>query len=414
MPTLQISSINEADVVIDGCRFHDNNSSAPDVWNSIFQIGPFDDVHSQRLGIEISNSAFYNNHQSNSSFMAIVHALNDTTYIRNCTFAGNSGGSAALSVLGNAVLENNVFWNTQLPKEVIVYYGSDSGTSSRAEFSNNCIRGGQNGVYNMSPQNQVIWHLNNTAADPLFDMSGNAPYRLSAASPLIDAGMDMAYAATSTDAGANERYYDGDGNGTADIDIGAYEYQPVYAPANLVGEVWQQTVYLSWQMPVPERSLIGYRVYRDNAIYADILDPGQNQFRDYSPVNDTLSYYVVALYGNVESNPTNSVTVIVSGVGNEDELAPGLIGKLSISPNPFSDIAVIGYGLNKQSEVELKIYNLKGQLVRTLYKGSQSKGEQALAWEGCDDTGRHVGSGIYLLQLKLDGKAQRAMKLVKF
>ncbi|HPM05082.1 MAG TPA: FlgD immunoglobulin-like domain containing protein, partial [Candidatus Cloacimonas sp.] len=129
--------------------------------------------------------------------------------------------------------------------------------------------------------------------------------------------------------------------------------------------------------------------------------------------NDTLSYYVVALYGEVESEPTNSVTVIVSGVANSDETMIPVIGRVSVSPNPFSDLAVISYELGKDSVVELKLYNLKGQLVRTLHQGSQSKGFQTLAWEGCDDSGRHVASGIYILQLSLDGKAVKRVKLVK-
>jgi len=414
MPTLRIDSINEADVLIDGCRFHDNNSTAPDVWNSIFQIGPYDDVHSERLEIEISNSAFYNNHQSNSSFMAKATALNDTTHIRNCTFAGNSGGSAALAVLGNSILENNLFWNPQLQKEVIVYYGSDSGTSSHAEFNNNCIRNGQNGIYNMSPLNQVIWKLNNIASDPMFANGGNAPYRLSSQSPLIDRGVQAALGMPAYDAGGNERVWDGNGDGQAVIDIGAYEYQPLGNPVNLTAQVWQQQILLTWQMYTPERSLSGYRVYRNGEVYADILEPACTWFRDYSPVNDTLSYYVVALYGAVETEPSNTISVVISGVGNADELAPGLCGKVLISPNPFADLAVVSYELDKATRTELKIYNLKGQLVRTLYSGTQGKGEQHLAWEGCDDRGKPVASGIYFLQMSLEGKALRPVKMVKW
>ncbi|HNQ44221.1 MAG TPA: hypothetical protein PKI59_07315, partial [Candidatus Cloacimonadota bacterium] len=111
----------------------------------------------------------------------------------------------------------------------------------------------------------------------------------------------------------------------------------------------------------------------------DIMDPAQMLFRDYSPVNDTLLYYVVALYGNEESAPSNSVTVIISGVENQDEtLIPGL-AKMSISPNPFRELAVISYELGKSCEIELSIYNLKGQKVRSLFRGTQPKGEQALA-----------------------------------
>lgn len=99
-------------------------------------------------------------------------------------------------------------------------------------------------------------------------------------------------------------------------------------------------------------------------------------------------------------------------VSLQDPFIPAAM-PVSVYPNPFPHEIGIWYSLAKSSQVEINIFNLKGQLVRTLYKGSQNKGEQALAWEGFDDSGRNVGAGIYLLQLKLDGKAQKVMKLVK-
>lgn len=96
----------------------------------------------------------------------------------------------------------------------------------------------------------------------------------------------------------------------------------------------------------------------------------------------------------------------------QDSNIPAVI-PLSVYPNPFHRETRIGYSLAKPSLVEISIYNLKGQLVRNLYKGNLCKAEQAISWEGCDDEGRRVSSGLYLLQLKLDGKPQRATKLLK-
>ena len=366
---LHISSYGSGEVKIDSFIANNNLSNSTFMNNSVLQIAPLNIDTEHYLRVEITDSVIYGNTQNHPGSMVLIHALNDTTFVRNCTFAGNSGGSSALTVKGNAVFENNIFWNPQLPYELTAYYSSTEGISGRLEFDNNCIRNGLSGIYNMSP---------------------------------------------SYDAGGNERVWDGDGDGIAVIDLGAYEYQPIASPYNLSAEQWNQQILLGWQMPDGARSLSGFRIYRNNQAYADILDPGCRLFRDYSPVNDTLSYYVVALYGVVESEPTNSVTVIVSGVANSDETMVPVISRVSVSPNPFSDIAVISYELAKQSEVELKLYNLKGQLVRILQQGSQSKGFQTLAWEGCDDSGRSVASGIYILQLFLDGKPHKTMKLVKW
>ncbi|MDD4805836.1 MAG: FlgD immunoglobulin-like domain containing protein, partial [Candidatus Cloacimonetes bacterium] len=66
-----------------------------------------------------------------------------------------------------------------------------------------------------------------------------------------------------------------------------------------------------------------------------------------------------------------------------------------------------------KSEVEIKIYNLKGQLVKHLYAGSQDKGDQVLAWEGCDDRNQALPSGVYLLRLSIDGKPKLTHKILK-
>ncbi|HOA29004.1 MAG: T9SS type A sorting domain-containing protein [Candidatus Cloacimonetes bacterium] len=87
--------------------------------------------------------------------------------------------------------------------------------------------------------------------------------------------------------------------------------------------------------------------------------------------------------------------------------------KLSSSPNPFRELAVITYPLAAKSEVELKIYNLKGQLVKRLYAGSVDKGDQVLAWEGCDDQNRELPAGVYILQLRINGKAGGTLKVLK-
>jgi hypothetical protein len=195
--------------------------------------------------------------------------------------------------------------------------------------------------------------------------------------------------------------------------VGAYEYQPVYAPGNLQAELWQQQILLSWQMLEADRGHSGFRIYRQGQPYADLADPSARAFRDFSAVNDTISYFVVALYGSVESAASNSVTVIIDCVANQDAQIVPVPAKLTSSPNPFSELAVISYQLEAKSEVEIKIYNLKGQLVKHLYAGSQDKGDQVLAWEGCDDRNQALPSGVYILRLQENGKYRQPLKLLK-
>jgi hypothetical protein len=288
-----------------------------------------------------------------------------------------------------------------------------SGVPSHTTLHNNNILGGTGGVSNSSPQDNLVWGDNNTSYDPLFSLEGNRPYTLSMYSPLIDTGMQPAsgLAAPDLDAGGNERLWDGDGDGVAIIDVGAYEYQPLYIPQNLSASIWQGQVLLNWEMPASDRGLSGYRVYRDHLPHADIHGEGSSYFREQISEADTLVYEVAALYGSVESAKSDSVVVVFTPVDISDALAPAVPG-LAINPNPFSAKTQIHYSLPKQLKVELSVYNLRGQKVRSLETEIKSSGEHILAWDGRDDRGEALGSGIYLLRFEADGFPVKLQKMM--
>lgn len=72
-------------------------------------------------------------------------------------------------------------------------------------------------------------------------------------------------------------------------------------------------------------------------------------------------------------------------------------------PNPFSERTTISFQLASPSKVSLKIYNAAGQLVRNLEQGRKAAGLHRAAWDGRDDGGRRVASGVYLYRLEADG-----------
>jgi len=410
IPAIQISTLNECDILIDGCNIYGNYNYSPDVFNTIFQISPFDN-YGTRLRIDMKSSAFYDNYQTMPAQMGNVRSLNDTLFISNCTFAGNTGGSATIAVQGTSVLTNNIFHNPAMNTQIWIPDHTSSGINSHTTLRYNNIMGGINGVSNSTPANPIIWGEGNTDYDPMFTYEGNRPYTLSPGSPLIDSGWQAALAEPGSDAGGNERLWDGDGDGIAVIDKGAYEYQPIWSPINLSAELWNSQVLLSWEIPDPPRGLSGYRIYRNHRPHADLDGADHTWFRERITVADTLVYQVAALYGNVESALSDSVVVIVSNVQSSDELAP-MLPTLNVGPNPLTDLAVIRYTLPKAAKVELSIYNLRGQKVRSLESEHRSAGEHILAWEGCDDRAQALASGVYLLRLSLDGKATSHMKVV--
>jgi len=68
-------------------------------------------------------------------------------------------------------------------------------------------------------------------------------------------------------------------------------------------------------------------------------------------------------------------------------------------PNPFNPATVIEYALPRASQVKIRIYNILGQRVRDLVDERQEAGYKAISWDGKDDSGNEVGSGIYFYRI---------------
>ena len=79
-------------------------------------------------------------------------------------------------------------------------------------------------------------------------------------------------------------------------------------------------------------------------------------------------------------------------------------------PNPFNPSTTISFALPKDSKVELSVYNIKGQKVKTIAKDDFEKGFHKLIWNGKDSSGKEVGSGIYFYKLKVNGKDKSVRK----
>jgi hypothetical protein len=77
-------------------------------------------------------------------------------------------------------------------------------------------------------------------------------------------------------------------------------------------------------------------------------------------------------------------------------------------PNPFRSGTMIAYDVPAEGgEVELAIYDVAGRCVRTLVGGPQTAGRKSISWDGRDDGGRAVGSGVYYCRLKAPGFEER-------
>jgi len=87
---------------------------------------------------------------------------------------------------------------------------------------------------------------------------------------------------------------------------------------------------------------------------------------------------------------------------------------LSHSPNPFNPSARIVFELPRSAEDTLTVYSATGAEVRTLVSGYYPAGRHDVVWEGRDDDGRAVASGIYFYRLTAGGETQtKKMVLIK-
>jgi hypothetical protein len=68
-------------------------------------------------------------------------------------------------------------------------------------------------------------------------------------------------------------------------------------------------------------------------------------------------------------------------------------------PNPFNPATVIEYALPRASDVKIQIYNVLGQKVRNLVDEHQELGYKVIRWDGVDDNGTDVSSGIYFYRI---------------
>ncbi|MDY0152181.1 MAG: M14 family zinc carboxypeptidase [Candidatus Cloacimonas sp.] len=126
-----------------------------------------------------------------------------------------------------------------------------------------------------------------------------------------------------------------------------------------------------------------------------------------NPVNFTLNYTLNGVPG--------SIYVDVSSASS-DPIVPILhTALLPNYPNPFNPSTIISYTLSEPTQaVNLGIYNLKGQIVNTLVSAAQPAGKHSANWNGKDNNGNLVSSGVYLYRLQTPSYTQtRKMLLSK-
>ena len=117
----------------------------------------------------------------------------------------------------------------------------------------------------------------------------------------------------------------------------------------------------------------------------------------------------------LSDDPSDRTTVFsFASNGRTGELVPTDFTLSQNYPNPFNPTTTIRFGLPGAAQVELAIYNIVGQKVKLLVRGYYQAGDHEVEWQGTDDEGRPVASGVYFYRLTSEGVNEtRKMLLLK-
>jgi len=118
-------------------------------------------------------------------------------------------------------------------------------------------------------------------------------------------------------------------------------------------------------------------------------------------LNVTVDGYIGYTLDDISISENNNFQVELESTNNNEdgvELLKTTLGKNY--PNPFNPETNISFFLQEEEAVEIVIYNIKGQIVKTLVNDILSNGNHSLVWKGNNEAGTKVSSGVYYYQMK--------------
>lgn len=105
-----------------------------------------------------------------------------------------------------------------------------------------------------------------------------------------------------------------------------------------------------------------------------------------------------------------SSTVLI----DDEPAVPAMVSLAQNYPNPFNPSTRIEFSLRYEGKVDIAVYSPTGTIVRQLFQGEMDPGKYSIVWDGRDELGQPVGSGIYLYRLESNNLSiTRKMSLVK-
>ena len=308
-------------------------------------------------------------------------------------------GAEAIAHVYNTILYGNH------PNQIWFKENEYTNRPNKLYLSHCVVEGGESAIMyedNATANNYVYWLEGNQDTNPFMLNAGSHPAMLGGDSPCIDAGTSVmeGIELPATDILGNPRV-----NGN-EVDIGAFEYHPI--ACDFYAEPLQGNAPLT----------VVFHDISSNEACVWSWDFNGDGIEDSNQPNPTYTYqhrgtYTVVLKVNRGAGiETKEGYIVVEGDGNEDQNANEVKTEMMpATPNPFCSRTMLPVRLAKEGNVEVVIYNIKGQRVRTLLNALSTKGEFELNWDGLNNKQKPVSSGIYTAIMKVNGKAVSTQKI---
>jgi hypothetical protein len=138
---------------------------------------------------------------------------------------------------------------------------------------------------------------------------------------------------------------------------------------------------------------------------------GDVAYLTFRPMSD--GYTLVVEDAELRGADNEALDADIEGVESKPEL-PTVFRLAENVPNPFNPVTSIRFDVPRESAVTIRIYDVAGRLVRTLVDGMINPGRHSEAWDGRDDHGEDVGSGVYFCTMEApEFHGSRKMLLLK-
>ena len=198
----------------------------------------------------------------------------------------------------------------------------------------------------------------------------------------------------------------------------AFGFNPTTLPVELTAftatSMDGNKVSVNWTTQT-ESQILGYNVLRstDNNVNhaiqlnSDRINAHNTSETHYYALTDTnvevgATYYYwiqIADFNNATES-RGPVSVTVDNGGSD---IPTVTVLRDAYPNPFNPTTTISYSVKQDGNVNISIYNIKGQLVKTLVNNRKVVGNYKAVWNGCDNKGKKATSGIYFYRMTTTG-----------